>query len=91
MKVEQAKKIREVKGLEETKLQEIRVKRNMSQKDLSHAAGVSIRTIQKYERRERHIEGAKLETLCDLSKALDCKISDILDNEELIERFNKVK
>ena len=39
--------------------------------------------IQKYEIGVRNIDGAKLETLCDLAIALDVSISDIVEDETL--------
>ena len=45
------------------KLQEIRRKNKLSQSNLSKLSGVSFRTIQKYERGELSIDGAKLKKL----------------------------
>ena len=89
--VEQAKKIREEKGIEETKLQKARMKKGYSQKTLSVVSGVSQRSIQCYEQRTREIDGARLEALCNLSLALDCKIEDIIESTELIEKFRLTK
>ena len=65
------------------KLQEIRKKRGYSQSELSLLTNISVKTIQKYEIGERNIDGAKLETLCDLAIALDVSISDIVEDETL--------
>ena len=89
--VEQAKKIRDDKGIEETKLQKARLKKGYSQKQLSVASGVTTRSIQCYEQRLRDVNGARLESLCDLAIALDCKIEDIIDKKDLIEKFRMVK
>lgn len=85
-----AKEIRERKGLEDTKLHKARIKQGMSQGDLSKASGVALATIQGYEAKNRDINGAKLETLCDIAKALDCNISDIIDDNVLIKKFDAV-
>lgn len=85
-----AKEIRERKGLEDTKLHKARMKQGMSQGDLSKASGVALATIQGYEAKNRDINGAKLETLCDIAKALDCGISDIIDDNVLIKKFDAV-
>ena len=74
-----------------TKLRTVRVRRGLSQSELAAASGVPVKTIQRYEQEPHKIEAARLNTLCGLSEALDCKIADILDDNELIERFNKVK
>lgn len=86
-----AKKIREEKGLEDTKLQELRVKRGMSQRELAEKADMKIRAIQIYEQRSRDIDSAKLITLCKLCLALDCKLEDILEDEETIEKLRATK
>ena len=65
------------------KLQEIRKKRGYSQSELSLLTNISVKTIQKYEIGERNIDGAKLETLCDLAIALDVPIIDIVEDETL--------
>lgn len=89
--VEKAKEIRAAKGIEETKLQKARMKKGYSQKTLSVITGVSQRSIQCYEQRTREIDGIRLEALCSLCIALDCKIEDIIESEELIAKFKLVK
>ncbi len=78
-------------GTESTKLQAARQKKGYTQKQLAVVTDISVRTIQCYERKARDIDGAGLETLCDLSIALDCKIEDIIESEELIEKFRLAK
>jgi transcriptional regulator with XRE-family HTH domain len=74
-----------------TKLRILRVQRGLSQSELSKITGVPTRTIQNYEQESKKADSARLSTLCELSEALNCKITDIIEDEELIERFNKVK
>ena len=74
-----------------SKLKILRVKKGMSQNDLSVASNVKKRLIQSYESGERSIDNARLETLCDLAETLGCKISDILESETLKEKFENVK
>ena len=74
-----------------TNLKRIRATLGMSQQDLSNATGIPKRTIFGYEQGKRDIDGASLSTLCDLSEALGVKIEDILESEELKEKFNKYK
>ena len=87
----QAQKIRAEKGLKETNLQKVRVKKGLSQQGLANESGVTKRMIECYEQRYRNIDNAKLEALCSMSVALDCKIEDILESKELIEKYKKVK
>lgn len=74
-----------------TKLRIVRVRRGLSQTELAAASGVPVKTIQRYEQEPNKIDSARLDKLCGLTEALDCKITDIIENTELIERFNKVK
>ena len=64
-------------------LQEQRQKAGFSQQGLADAAQVSSWVIKKYEIGQRDINGASLETLCKLSIALGCKISDIITDDSI--------
>ena len=76
---------------EQTNLQKLRIKKGLSQSQLAAKSGVTLRMVQSYEQRDRHIEGAKLDSLCSLALSLDCKIEDILDDKTLIEKFKLAK
>lgn len=91
MNPQQAAKIREEKGMTMTKLQKVRVEKGYSQSQLAAISGVAIRKIQDYEQKHRQIDIAKLETLCDLSIALDCSIEDLIENKELITKLRLTK
>ena len=86
-----ARRIRAGKGLQETKLYKMRVKRGLSQNKLAEHSGVSNRTIRAFEQSENPIDGAKLKTLCKLCLALDCRFEDILESQEVIEMLKAVK
>ena len=73
------------------KLQEIRKKRGFSQGELAKLSEVSVRTLQQYESGYRNINTAKLETLCMLAEALKCRVADIIDDEELLKLYKKVR
>ena len=51
---------------------------------MSESAGVSLKTLQKYESKALDINGAKLLTLLKLCNALDCRLEDILDDPETL-------
>ena len=87
----QARRKRAEQGLPETKLQKLRVSKGFSQNDLAEKSGVPLRRIQKYEQQVVSIDSAKLNTLCSLCLALDCKIEDILESNSLIEKFKVTK
>ena len=73
----------------ENKLKKVRVSRGLSQVELSRVSGIAKQTIQGYER--TRVKNIRFETLCNLCLALNCKITDIVDDKELIEKFNKCK
>ena len=71
------------------KLKEQRQKANLSQSELAAISGVKLRSIQHYESGARDIDGAKLDTLCTLALALNCKVYDILENDQLKIKLQK--
>ena len=62
----------------ETYLQEMRKKTGMTQRKLSERSGVGIRTLQQYENGARDINKASGNILMALSKALGCKMEDLM-------------
>lgn len=77
--------------MEQTNLKKARRKKGLSQKELAERSGISTRTIECYEQRARPIDGARLDTLCELSKALDCKIADILESQDLKAKYKATR
>ena len=72
----------------------MRKKRGYSQSELAIKAGVKLRTLQAYESGINNIDQANLTTLCNLALALNCRITDILTDKELIAKYklaNKIK
>lgn len=63
----------------ETKLKQFRTAYGCSQSQLAKLAGVSLRSIQMYEQRNKDINKAGAETLLRLSKTLGCEIEDLLE------------
>lgn len=51
----------------------------MSQSELAKASGVSLRSIQMYEQKQNDINKAQYNRLCAIAKALNCRISDIVE------------
>lgn len=64
-------------------LQEIRKNKGITQKELSEETKIKLRTIQSYEQNEKNIDNAKIETLIKLSIVLNCRISELFNNEDL--------
>lgn len=71
----------------DTKFKKVREKKGISQGILSKKTGVSTGTIRAYDQGYRDINEAKIKTLAELSNALDCGITDILEDEELIKKI----
>lgn len=63
----------------ETNLKIYRTKIGLSQKDLSKITGIPVRTIQQYEQRQKNINKAQAEYLLAFSKALCCRMEDLLE------------
>ena len=63
-------------------LKELRTEKGMSQAQLAAATGVNVRQIQNYEQGKRDINKAAGETLYKLSRALCCKMEDLINKEE---------
>ena len=65
-------------------LKEIRESRGMSQQDLADKAMIHKRMIQAYEQGYRNINGAKLTTLVTFCNVLECYLSEIVDDAQLV-------
>ena len=62
-----------------TKLKHFRLISGCSQLELSKKSGVSLRSIQMYEQRNKDINKASVETLYRLSKVFGCSIEDLME------------
>ena len=62
-----------------TRLKFYRDRLNLSQSELADISGVSLRMIQLYEQRQRDINKAQAVSLAQLSRALHCSITDLLE------------
>lgn len=65
-----------------SRLQEMRTRAGISQSELAKRSGVGVRLIQDYEQKHKNIDGAKIATLAALSRALECRITDIMENPD---------
>ena len=71
------------------KLQELRKASGLSQGKLAQTIGLSLRTITSLEQGQRNINKAELTTLLKLCLALDCRLSDILDDPETLDLLRR--
>ena len=62
-----------------TRLQMIRKARGYTQAQLAEASGVALRMVQLYEQRRSDINSASVDAVLRLSRALGCKIEDLLE------------
>lgn len=63
----------------DTNLKHIRITHSYTQKALAKKSGVSLRSIQMYEQRNKNINKAKAETVYKLAKVLGCTMEDLLE------------
>lgn len=73
-------------------LQRLRKEAGLSQSQLAAAAGVKVQVLQQYEQGTRDLNGAKLPTLLKICNALECRLADIITDEEtltLLKAYNK--
>ena len=63
----------------DTQLKVRRINCGMSQSELASESGVALRQIQLFEQRQRNINNAAASTLLRLSKALHCKMEDLME------------
>ena len=65
----------------DTNLKRIRAAYGCTQAELSKRSGVSIRSIQMYEQRNKDINKASVETVFSLAKVLGCTVEDIMERQ----------
>ena len=65
-------------------LQRLRKEAGLSQSQLAAAAGVKVQVLQQYEQGTRDLNGAKLPTLLKICNALECRLADIITDEETL-------
>lgn len=62
-------------------LKRLREQKNYSQGQLAYISKVNINTIRAYEQRSRDINKASADILRKLATALDCSMSDLLEDD----------
>ena len=63
----------------ETNLKRIRIAYGFTQAELAERSGVSLRSIQMYEQRNKNINKASADTMYSLAKALGCTMEDLIE------------
>ena len=63
----------------ETNLKRIRISYGITQAELAQRSGVTLRSIQMYEQRNKNINKASVDTIYSLAKVLGCTMEDLLE------------
>ena len=74
-----------------TKLQEARLKRGMTQKQLAEQAGINFRMLQNYEQGVKLIDNARLETILKICLTLNCKMEEVIEQDSLLRLLGDYK
>lgn len=67
------------------KLKEMRLAVGLSQSQLAEKAGTNIRVLQHYEQGSKNFDHARIDILLKYCIALNCKLSDLIENPEYLE------
>jgi len=65
----------------QTNLKRLREAADLSQSQLADEAGVSLRSIQMYEQRNKDVNKAQAITLAKIARVLGCEVEDLLESE----------
>lgn len=71
------------------KLQDMRLRKGLSQSQLSRAAAVNLRTLQNYEGGRNDFNKAHIKVLLRCAMVLECGIEDIIDDQEAIDLLSE--
>lgn len=63
----------------ESPLKKVRKQTGLTQEELANESGVSVNTIRAYERRSKDLNKAQFNIIIRLTKALKCKVSDLME------------
>lgn len=63
----------------ETNLKRIRISYGITQAELAQRSGVTLRSIQMYEQRNKNINKASVDTIYRLAKVLGCTMEDLME------------
>lgn len=72
------------------KLKEMRQAAGFSQSQFAKKTGINVRTLQHYEQGSKTFDHARIDTILKCCIALNCKLDDILENQEYIDLVKKL-
>lgn len=74
------------------KLKEVRLSKGLTQKQLAESANINVRVLQHYEQGSKNFDHARIDTILSVCNILECQLSDIIQNEDIlqiIEQYEK--
>lgn len=73
------------------KLKEMRKARGLSQSQLAEKADINLRVLQHYEQGSKIFDHARIDTIVKVCIALDCKLEDVIENQEYVELIKTLR
>lgn len=64
---------------------------DLSQSQLAEKTGINVRTLQHYEQGSKNFDHARIDTILKVCLALNCKLEDIVENQEYIDLIRRYK
>ena len=83
------KKTRPPRNFAPTKLKAARLKAGLSQSNLAERTGLNVRTLQHYEQGSKNFDLVKFNVIINTCLVLNCRVEDIIENEETIKLFQE--
>lgn len=71
------------------KLKEMRQAAGLSQSQLAEKANMNVRTLQHYEQGSKVFDHARIDTILRVCLALDCKLEDVIENQEYLDLIKR--
>lgn len=71
------------------KLKQLRMAQGLSQSQLAEKAGLNVRVLQHYEQGTKNFDHARIDILLKYCIALNCKLSDLIENPEYLDLLKK--
>lgn len=72
------------------KLKKMRQAAGLSQSQFAEKAEMSVRTLQHYEQGSKDFDHARIDTILRACLVLNCKLEDIIENQEYLEIIKKL-
>lgn len=72
-----------------SKLKTMRQTKGLSQSQLAEKANMNVRTLQHYEQGSKVFDHARIDTILRVCLALDCKLEDVIENQEYLDLIKR--